>query len=302
MRIGMVMNLPYPHPILSPVVAVDGGGTTCRIACVSAQGRCVVEVGPANVSSDYDGALGRLRDGIAELASHVTGGAEALYGAPAYLGLAGVASPRIAARVAADLPFQVVRVEDDRHPALAGAHGDADGAIAHCGTGSFLALQAGEARRFAGGWGPVLGDEASAQWIGRRALAVALNAHDGLAEQSDLTRRLLADYDGTGGIVAFAAEAPPHELGQIARRVTAAAQAGDVVGQGLMREGAAYLWQALGAMGWTPQMALCLTGGIGPLYAPYLPPEAQAAIVAPKGAPIEGAIALAYALQKEQTQ
>ena len=54
-----------------------------------------------------------------------------------------------------------------------------------------------------------------------------------------------------------------------------------------------YLATGLQRMGWTPGMAICLTGGIGPHYAKYLAKGQQADLIAPKGPPIDGAIALA---------
>lgn len=283
----------------NPIIAVDGGGTTCRIAYADGVRQLLVETGPANVTSDYDGAIVRLKEGLAKLAAGLDISSELLKQLPTYLGLAGVTGDRVARRIAADLPLEAVRVEDDRHPALAGAHGAADGAVAHCGTGSFLALQSQNVGRFAGGWGPVLGDKASAQWIGRRALALTLDAWDGLAEKTALTEALLNEYGGADGIVAFASDARPHELGQVARLVTAAAASGDGSAACLMRDAASYLLQALEKMGWTQAMPLCLTGGIGPHYAAFLPEYAQNAVVNPKGAPIEGAIFLARAFQAE---
>ncbi|WP_170428375.1 BadF/BadG/BcrA/BcrD ATPase family protein [Ruegeria arenilitoris] len=284
----------------NPVIAVDGGGTTCRIAYVDDVRRLIVEVGPANVASDYDGAVARLGGGLAELAAGLNVKLESLRSVPAYFGLAGVTGDRIARRVAADLPLDKVLVEDDRHPALAGAHGTADGAIAHCGTGSFQALQWQGDRRFSGGWGPVLADRASAQWVGRRALAITLDAWDGLVAETSLTEALMKEFDGTGGIVAFAATAKPHEFGQVARRVTAAAATGDERAVSLMHESAGLLLRALETMGWTPAMPLCLTGGIGPHYKPYLPARARDVVTDPKGAPVEGAISLARTFQAEQ--
>ncbi|WP_424978573.1 BadF/BadG/BcrA/BcrD ATPase family protein [Leisingera sp. S232] len=282
-----------------PVIAVDGGGTSCRIAYADGGRQLIVETGPANVTSDYGGAIARLKAGFAELAAGLDMAPDGLRALPAYLGLAGVTGSRIAQQVAADLPLDRVRVEDDRHPALAGAHGGADGAIAHCGTGSFLALQTQGSRHFAGGWGPVLGDEASAQWIGRKALAAALQTRDGLAAPSPLTETLLQDFGGTDGIVAFAATAQPHDFGRIARQVTEAAAAGDSTATALMQDAAAGLLQALQQMGWTPALPLCLTGGIGPHYADCLPTSVRGAVTAPKGAPIDGAITLARAFHAE---
>lgn len=284
----------------TPILAVDGGGTNCRIAYCAGGQRHVVGVGPANVASDFDGAAARIAAGLEQLAGQLQQPLQALCGLPAYLGLAGVTGPQMAARVAAALPLEVLRVEDDRRPALVGAHAGADGAIAHCGTGSFLALQRQGSQRFAGGWGSVLGDEASAQWVGRKALAAALQDVDGLIESSGLTAGLLNEFGGPAGIVAFAGQARPHEFGQIARQVTAAAEADDAVAGSLMRGAAAQLLQVLERMGWTPDLPLCLTGGIGPQYVPYLPQAARAALTGPQGVPLDGAIALAQAFAAEQ--
>ena len=52
----------------SPVIAVDGGGTRCRLVLDRgpgpAGGRVSVETGPANVTSDFDAALGEIRRGL----------------------------------------------------------------------------------------------------------------------------------------------------------------------------------------------------------------------------------------------
>lgn len=284
----------------NPILAVDGGGTTCRIAFSAGDQQFVIEVGPANVSSDFAGAVARIVEGLQGLAAKLGVDVESLRPLPTYLGLAGVTGVEIADRVAAALPLDLVRVEDDRRSALVGAHGGMDGAIAHCGTGSFLALQRRGAQRFAGGWGSVLGDEASAHWVGRRALSLSLDAVDGLIDETGLTADLLAEYGGPGGIVAFAGAARPNEIGQIARRVTAAAEAGDANAVFLMRGAAACLLQSLERMGWTPDSALCLTGGIGPQYTSYMPAAARDALTEPQGAPLAGAIALAQSFRKEQ--
>ena len=46
-------------------------------------------------------------------------------------------------------------------------------------------------------------------------------------------------------------------------------------------------------------MALCLTGGIAPHFAPFLPHDLRASVVAPDGAPLAGALALAREFAEE---
>ena len=277
----------------TPVLAIDGGGTRCRVALRDASGLVSVETGAANVSTDFDAGLAQILDGLRALSDKVGRPFDAFRHTPAFVGLAGVVSDEIAGRLRAALPFAHVRIEDDRPAALRGALGPRDGVIAHCGTGSFYGSQIGGVMRFSGGWGPVLGDEASAQWIGRSALRATLEAVDGRGVPSDLANLLLDRHGGASGIVRFAGSARPSQFGALAPLVTEHARRGDALGIALMSAGAAEIARSLPAIGWTPGLAICLTGGIGPHFAAYLPDPMQADIAPPDGEPLEGALALA---------
>lgn len=283
------------------VLAVDGGGTRCRLALAEGAAVTSVETGSANVSTDFDGGVREIRDGLTRLAARTGRAADDLARLPAFVGLAGVTGTAIADRLRAALPFTRVRILDDRPAALRGALGDADGVIAHCGTGSFYGARAGGQMRFAGGWGPVLGDEASAQWIGRLALGVTLETVDGRLPASPLSQRLLADLGDAPGIVRFAGQARPTDFGALAPLVTDHAAQGDRLARRVMQAGADEIARALPDIGWTPDQPICLTGGIGPQYAPYLPAAMQAVLTRPAGEPLSGAIALARDLARETT-
>ncbi|HCQ64505.1 MAG TPA: ATPase [Rhodobacteraceae bacterium] len=281
------------------VIAIDGGGTRCRLVLDRADGRLTAETGPANVATDFDAALGEIRRGLDLLADKAGMTAGEIAALPAYLGLAGASDRALCARVAAALPFAFVRVEEDRAAALQGALGDVDGAIAHCGTGSFFGLRQGGTARFIGGWGARLGDEASSFWVGRMALTGTLAAVDGLRSPSALSDALLARWHTPGGLVGFANRAIPGAIGEIAPEVAAAARAGDALGREVMLAGATHVADMLGRIGWQPGLAISFTGGLAPTYAPYLPQSMQAALVEAKAPPIEGAIALARAFALE---
>lgn len=252
-----------------------------------------VEVGAANLYSDFDGAIAQLTRGLAELAEALRVEVGALGGFPAFVGLAGMSNRTLAARVRSALPFRTVRIEDDRRAALRGALGTDDGFVVHCGTGTFFACQTGGAERLAGGWGPVLDDEASAMWIGREALKRSLRALDGTADRSPLATRMLADFGDADGVTTFARTASPAQFGALAPQVTAAAGDGDEMALAIMQDGARHIAQTLDALGWQAGQAVCLTGGVGPQYARYLPDPVQHAIRPPMGEPLDGALALA---------
>lgn len=282
------------------VIAVDAGGTRCRLAFESDGQVISVETGAANVSTDFDSAMTQVEAGLDALGAAAGVSKDEIAALPAFVGMAGVTGPDIAMRVKAALPFVAVRVEDDRPAALRGALGAADGVIAHCGTGSFFASQLQGEMRFAGGWGPVLGDEASAQWIGRKALGFTLQCADGRYRATPMAERFLDDHGGAAGIVRFAGRAQPTAFGAIAPVVTEMARKGDSLACRVMQAGADEIAAVIPEIGWAPGMAICLTGGIGPHYLPFLPERMRRMAQAPVAEPLAGALALARAFAREE--
>lgn len=279
------------------ILAADGGGTKCRMVLCGEGLWHEIEVGAANVSSDFEGALAELSRGLTELAG--LAGVQDLTEVPAYLGLAGVKDAEIAARVADALPLSRVRVEEDRMPAVRGALGTAEGIVAHCGTGSFFAARIDGRLRFSGGWGWKLGDEASGFWLGRAALRQALAAEDGVQERSAFVVGLLQRFGGGSGLMAWASEARVDEIAGLAREVSSSAVDGDAVAVQVMQAGADVLAQEVQAIGWRSGLPLCLTGGVAVAYVPYLPGDLRAAVQPMKGKPIDGAVALARDFAQE---
>ena len=288
------------HKRFTPaVVAVDGGGTKCVLVLDGPAGRVEVTRGPANVTTDFEAAVAEIRAGLLELAGKAGMPPDDLRALPTYLGLAGASDRAISARVEAALALPRVRVEEDRHCALQGALGDSDGAIAHCGTGSFFGVRQAGAARFVGGWGWKLGDEASAFWVGREALTATLEVVDGLRPPGALSTNLLGRWSCPAGIVAFAGEATPGRIGELAPEIADAAAEGDALGLDVMRRGAAHIADMLTRLGWQPGLAICFTGRFAPTYTPYLPEAMRAALRPAAATPIDGAAALARAFAAE---
>jgi glucosamine kinase len=283
------------------LIAADGGGTGCRMALRAGTRRVELQLGRANVHSDPDGAAATLRDGLDRIVAMAGYDQADMARAIGYFGLAGANAPAAAARVARGLPLARVRVEDDRRAAVVGALGDDDGTLAGIGTGSFFARQNAGAVDLRGGWGFLLGDEASGGWLGRLALARVLHAADGLAPHSDLTRALAARFGGPQGILDFVADARPGDVAALAPDVVAAAEAGDETGADLMRAGAEHIRRAAAALGWHAREPFCAMGGLGQAYLPWLPVAMREAVRAPRGSALDGALVLAARLAAEQT-
>lgn len=294
------------------VIAIDGGGSRCRFALAriiqhghqhieSPTGkRIVCEGGPANVTTAFDAAVDCIHKGLLSLAELSGTDTESLYAIPAFVGLAGATGSDITTRLRTALPLQSAIYTDDRAAALRGALGDSDGLVAHCGTGSFLAAQIDGTRCYAGGWGSTLGDEASAQWVGRKSLSLTLQQTDGFLSATPLINALSRRFENTDAIIQFAARATPDEFGVLAPLVTEHARQGDPLANGLLQSAADYLSDSIDKMGWRRGLRICLTGGIGPHYQQYLPKEKRDAVVPACGDPLDGAVELALT-QREKT-
>ena len=286
------------------LVGVDGGGTGCRVAIASMAGERLGEAigGPANYTTDPDLAIRSVRAAIEVAADNA--GLESIWveQSTAHLGLAGIMSPEDASIVKSAMPFSRTAVSDDRATSVAGALGDRDGMLAALGTGTIVAGQKNGSTRFFGGWGHQLADQASGGWLGRRALRRTMLAFDGLTTPSSLTHALLAQFnDSPTEMIAFANKAGPGDFASLARIVIEAAQGGDDTGQSLMRDGANYLCRCIEELNLGEDAVLCLAGGVGPHYAPYLPKAYRDRIRPAYGTAVDGALALArQALEKRE--
>ena len=277
----------------SAVIGVDGGGSRCRLAYAAGDIRHSVETGAANISSDFDGAIRTIKAGFAALAEKAGIPADTLCACPAHLGLAGVMTDEDGHRTAQASGLAKVTVSDDREITAAGALGNSDGAIVSIGTGSFLARLSDGRTTFVGGWGFVLGDEASGAWLGRTALTRTLHVFDGALEATGLTQELLKRFGSGAAIVAFAQTAKPADFAAIGRDVVNALEGHDSLAEVLMDEGVAYILRCLRALDWNPQEPLCLIGGLADAYRDRLPAEAQNALIDPAGSALDGALRLA---------
>lgn len=283
------------------VIGVDGGGTTCSIAAVIDGCRYQATIGPANVSSDFDGAIDAISNGLSAVARSAGVLRTTLLEVPAYLGLAGVTDTEIGFRVARGIPLASARIGDDRLTTLRGALGCAEGAVVSVGTGSFVAARIGGKTCTKGGHGFLLGDEASGAWLGRKLLQRCQHVLDGLEDSSPLVRRTIKEFGRTQGrILGFARDATPAKFADLAPGIVAAADEGDNFAKSLMIKGARYLERCLEAAEWNGNLPICFVGGLGSSYRPYLSSSIAASIIRPRGTALDGALTLAAEYAAEQ--
>ncbi len=276
------------------LIAVDGGGTRCRIVLIHKGQRHQLNVGSANVYSDFDGALRTIRNGLQSVAHLVGLSFDQIAHYPVHLGLAGVLDVEIGQRVSQSLAFTNATVTDDRITTLAGALGHSDGCVAGIGTGSFFARQCGQKSKLIGGYGLQLGDDASGAWLGVKLLQYCLLVLDGFYPRSPLSDRVWDEFSNAPKrMISFAKVATASQFGAFSPRIFAAAQGGDKTGLALVQMGAKSITSACTALGRTQDEPLVLMGGVGPHYTPFLPSEISAQCIDPKGSALDGAIYLA---------
>ncbi|MFT3688059.1 BadF/BadG/BcrA/BcrD ATPase family protein [Paenirhodobacter sp.] len=258
-------------------LGIDGGGSGCRAALADAGGTVIAraEGGPANIASDYPGALRSLL----AVAEQVAQGRAVR----AVLGLAGANLSGAAGRLERDLPFPA-RVVQDVTTSVRGALGPADGIVAAIGTGSVFARQQGGRVTAIGGWGLRLGDEASGGWIGQRLVARVTRGLDGFVPMTPLLQALAEELGGPAGIVAFSLRATPPDWAAFAPR----ALENDPAAQAVRAEAEAEIRAAIGLLQTRPVLPVTWLGGLGPRLALDDWPQ-RAAL----GTALDGALALA---------
>lgn len=282
------------------LIGVDGGGTNCRFAMVHNGQRYDVQMAAANASTDPMGTRATLNKGLSALADAAGIAVSDMGNMPAILGLAGVMDADMAAQIAADIPLRRAVVGDDRRTAMVGALGPHDGCVMGIGTGSFLGRRVDGKDRLLGGWGFILGDDASGAVLGRQALRCTLDVHDGVRAETPLTQAITAKIGAPSAIVAFATAAKPNDFAALAPDVVAAARDGDPIGTQLMQDGARLIERGLQHLGWQISERICPLGGLAPHYAPYLSPDAAARLTAPEGTALDGALALAAQIARAE--
>jgi glucosamine kinase len=215
-------------------LGIDGGGTSTRCAVGSAEAELGRAAGPtcklARVGEE--GARATLREVISE-ACHAAGISPRQI-ARTVVGASGAGNAAVAKRlrtIVGGIVGGEIEVAGDMVIAREAAFPGAPGVIVIAGTGSIAYGRNAKGKTArAGGWGPLLSDEGSGEWIGRAAMRAALRAFD----EGDTTRLFGALWEtfqvrGRDEMVAALNAAPPPEFASLFPRVLAAADDQDVV-------------------------------------------------------------------------
>jgi glucosamine kinase len=245
-------------------VGIDGGGSKCkaRVHGPGVEGTGIA--GPANPFQDLQQARASIVEATC-LALDAAGLDEtALPRLVAGVGLAGVNVPRFFDLMAHwQHPFAELHLTTDIHIACLSAHGGEDGAVIVAGTGSVGYSCIDGVTTSYGGHGFPLGDKGSGAWLGLEAVRAALLTLDGLGPDTTLLSAIESKLGATGlDVIDVLSHAGSRDFGALAPLVLAAAEQGDAVATGIVREGASYLDDMAAAMLANGARSVCLLGGL----------------------------------------
>jgi glucosamine kinase len=218
------------------VIGIDGGGSKTHAIVADESGNQVAEVtGPG--SAVRPGEEEASADVIVQVAREALAKAKFADATPRVLcvGVAGVGREAAKQALWQSLASREVASETVVHTdfaiALDDAFGDGPGVLLIAGTGSaaFGRSPAGSTGR-CGGWGPVIGDEGSGTWIGKRALSIVTAAADGRESQTALTGAILtaAEVNEVAELIPWAAAASRGQIASLAPVVFSVAEGGDL--------------------------------------------------------------------------
>jgi glucosamine kinase len=270
------------------VLGIDGGGTKTEAAVVDAEGRVVWR----DRTGGLDPTAGPEWDIVLEELANMAGPvAQAALGLPYHGEIAEIS--RRQHRVSTQLFGSSVLVANDVALAFEGALAGAEGVLVLAGTGSMAWARGPLGTHRVGGWGDIFGDEGSAYWIGRAALARISRELDGRDPESGFARAMLAEMGiAPEGLSTWAyAEAPRATRAQAGDAVAGALMqaAGEelgLLGQTAVRQcGTADRWSYAGGVMADPTVLATVTAAMGcPPVPPILPPVGGAVLAAAKAA------------------
>jgi N-acetylglucosamine kinase-like BadF-type ATPase len=301
-------------------LGIDGGGTNCRAAVADDEGAVRGE-GRADAANfirvGLDAAIRQIKHAVHEACAQA--GIEAAQLTAACAGLAGTSHPdhhrQMLAALKAALPIRDLTLETDARVALAGATGNQPGVVIIAGTGS-IACGLNARGRFAraGGWGPVMGDEGSGSYIGRRALEAVLMAYDYRGQPTVMLEPILRHFNVStppelAPVIYDDPERAQREIAQLSRIAVRAAQAGDGVAGAIIRDAAVELSRAAVAVieqlrMETDAFQVAYVGGVfeageailAPMREEIVNAAPRARIAPPVHPPVIGAVKMAMAM------
>ncbi len=278
-------------------LAIDGGGTSCRMRLVADTGRVLGESqsGSANLYLGKAVVLPHIKQCLENILQQ-SGLSPHIYPHTYVVaGMAGTECPTPYTWLYEYFgDFGDFTCVSDCEVSCIGAFSGEDGALLISGTGCIGWAISNHKNYRIGGWGFRISDKYSGAWIGHQALHYTLDTYDGLYNSS-LCDAILQRFDNAPNtIVEWASTATPADYGAFAPMVVEYADKGDTIACDIMhRSGcgighmAAHLLQTSGCAKWA------FAGGMSTALTAYLPTEIKEKMCPVTGDALDGALLLA---------
>jgi len=230
---------------MSRILGIDAGGTHTRCCLADEQGRILSFAlgGPANKNFvSPEAAKGALEKGLEGVLAPSKKPADVAILTGAHL------HAQAAAIVSACTRAGTVSYVDEFEASLAAGLCEAGvwtpncpGVVVMAGTGSFCKGRNSKGLlRYAGGWGPLIGDEGSGYDIAREILIAVAKSADGRGEETKLAEMVKAHFaiDDLAELrrVLYNPPVARHDLARLAHYAFQAAERRDAVAIGILRE------------------------------------------------------------------
>lgn len=258
---------------MSILVAVDGGGSRCRLAAFNETGDLLARVNlesHASPSISPTGAWRSIDQGLRLLAAQLK---KEPSWQPDFLmmGLAGSLQESRRRELLQLIPPSIERdLVTDGHAQLLGASGGAPGICLAVGTGSVVHwLDTDGQSGMAGGWGYPIGDEGSGAWLGMRLVQRYVWHFDGQTNDSTLMDAV-AGRVGTSvsDIQQWTTQSESSVLAQLAPLVFEHASAGDELAESIVDEAVSH---CMNLLRYAPEhLPVYIVGGVGDQLRPLL--------------------------------
>lgn len=233
------------------VVGVDGGGTKTEAVILDAHDQVLGQgiAGPSNpLRVGVANAAAAVREAIDKACAEAHVRREDIIAAQ--VGLAGARRLELSLRMRealSNLGIADVQVCGDADIALyATTDNGGPGVVVIAGTGSVCCGVNARGRRvWAGGWGPIAGDEGGGAWIARRAIRAVAHASDGRGPKTSLMSAACNYFHVTTpddlSTAIYAPTITNERLAGFGKHVVEAAKAKDIVAREILTEGATEL-------------------------------------------------------------
>ncbi len=278
-------------------LGIDGGGSTCRARLRGQDGQLLGsgQSGPANLRLGIKAVSDQILRCTQQALEQAGIGDYPLEKLHAGIGLAGaVLQKDKQATLALQRMFATCTLNQDAYIACLGAHGGQPGGVVIVGTGSCAQLISPALDRTFGGWGFALSDQASGAWLGRNALAYALQALEDIQASSSLCEDICSSFDHQPEqMLRWSDSATPAEYARFAPRIFQHAKDGDDVALSLLKDACTDLERLVAVLEKYNTGKISLLGGLADSYRGYLSDWAKETLRPARTDALDGALIMA---------